>query len=177
MRCTRSRAVFKLRIGSPRPGERRRYVPCLIGVKPQMKNLRLIIGSVILGVLFCVSFANSFSVATSGERTTAVCISSDRPASRARRRRIWRLTKYTFRYTSQDGEVHSPSIRFGPFWLTPKVGESVPIVYAKGSPDSIYYDSVFHVWMLPAILGGVLIVVVARRLMWRRPNINNDHSV
>jgi hypothetical protein len=61
-------------------------------------------------------------------------------------------------------------MRFGAFWLNPKVGESVPIVYTKGSPDSIYHDSVFHIWMLPAIFGGLFIVAVGKRLIWRRPN-------
>jgi hypothetical protein len=67
--------------------------------------------------------------------------------------------------------VHSPTIRYGAFWLNPEVGESVPIVYAKGSPDSIYYDSVLHVWMIPALLGSLLIAMVAKRVIWRRPGV------
>lgn len=160
-----------LRVFLPSPLMRVVMPPCLINVDPRMKSLRLIIVLVISLVLFCITFANSLSVTTNGERTTAACVDVDRPASRAGRRQSWRFTKYKFRYTAQDGQVHSPTIRFGAFWLKPKVGESVPIIYSKESPDSIYHDSIFHVWMLPAVFGGVLIVFVVKRVIWRRPNI------
>ncbi len=65
-------------------------------------------------------------------------------------------------------------MRFGAFWLSPESGESVPIIYAKESPDLIYLDSFFHVWMLPAILGGVLILIVVKRVIRRPPSFNND---
>lgn len=133
-----------------------------------MKNLRLILTSIVLLVLFCITFASSLSVARNGERATAICVDVDRP-NRSRRRSSWRYTSYKFRYTAQDQQVHTPTIRFGAFWLRPKVGESVPILYLKDSPDSIYHDSVFHVWMFPAILGGLLIVLVVKQTIWRRP--------
>lgn len=134
-----------------------------------MKNLRLILTAIVLLVLFCITFASSLSVTRNGERATAICVDVDRPATRSGRRRSWRSTNYKFRYTDRDQQVRTPTIRFGAFWLNPKVGESVPILYSKNSPDSIYHDSVFHVWMFPAILGGLLVVLVIKQTIWRRP--------
>ncbi len=151
--------------------------PALYCIGPRMKNLMLIFSAIVVLVVFCISLKNSLSVTLNGARSMAVCTDADRPVRRSARRRGLRFTKYRFRYTDQDGQEQSATIRYGAFWLNPEVGESVPIVYARDSPDSIYYDSVVHVWMFPAIFGSVLIALAAKRVIRRRPNVENDNPV
>ncbi len=133
-----------------------------------MKNVLLIISAIVVLVLFCISLKNSLSVTLDGVRTTAVCTKVDGPARRSSRQRRMRFRTYHFRYTDQEGQAHSPTIRYRMYWKNPDVGESVPIVYATKSPDLIFYDSVFHIWMLPVIFGGLLIAMVVKRVI-RRP--------
>lgn len=132
--------------------------PTIFPGKDSMQNLRIFIILAVLGVLFCITSANSLSVASNSERTSAICTSVSGQDQRTSRRRRWKFKKYSFRFSDQQGQEHSSTIQYGPFWLSPEVGESVPIVFAEGSPDSIYYDSVLHIWMFPILIGGIILV-------------------
>ena len=55
-------------------------------------------------------------------------------------------------------------------WISltrPKAGDEVEIMYAKDSPQLIYYDSMLFVWMLPAILGGLLLFPLTKFFLRR----------
>ena len=136
-----------------------------------MKNLFLAVSAITVLVLFGISFKNSLSVTLDGARATAVCTAVEQSARRSGRaaRRSRRFRKYSFRYTDQQGQEHSASIQYRMFWQNPEVGEWVPILYPRSSPALIYYDSVFHVWMYPAILGLLLTAMGVKRLARLRP--------
>ena len=105
-------------------------------------------------VLFCLSAKNSLTVTMNGGKATALCVSEPRKTTK-RSRRFLAARESRFRYTDENGESHMASI-----WISltrPKAGDKVDIMYAKDSPQLIYYDSVLFVWMLPAILGCLLL--------------------
>lgn len=139
-----------------------------------MKNLTTFVSVITVLVLFCISCKNSLSVTLDGARSTAVCTAVDRSVRRSGGRR--RITKYSFRYTDLDGQMHSAAIQYRVFWQRPEVGESVSIVYSTRSPDLIYYDSVFHVWMFPVIFGCLLVAAVVKRVIRRRPKVDVDYA-
>lgn len=136
-----------------------------------MKNtVTLLVSTLVMLALFCVTLKNSCSATFQGVPAMAVCTEVVQP-SRHKRSRGFSLTRwntYRFRYTDQDGATQIATAGYGAFWVRPKEGDSVPIIYVKGSPSLIYYDSVFHVWMFPAILGGLLVAIGARQVIKRR---------
>ncbi len=141
-----------------------------------MKNLFLAVSAIAVLALLGISSKNSLSVTLDGARATAVCTGVDQPARRSGRaaRRSRRFREYSFRYTDEQGLEHSASIRYRVFWRNPEVGESVPIIYARSSPELIYYDSVFHVWLYPAIFGVLLTAMGAKRLARLRTRADSD---
>ena len=127
-------------------------------------KLSKIVSILVVLVLFCLSIKNSATVTMNGGKATAVCISEPRKTTK-RSRRSFSPRESRFRYSDENGETHVASI-----WISltrPKSGEKVEIRYAKNSPKLIYYDSVFFVWMLPAILGCLLLVPIGRLLLRR----------
>lgn len=49
----------------------------------------------------------------------------------------------------------------------------MPIIYLEDSPDVIYYDSVLHVWMFPAIFGVLLVAMGAKQVLRLRSSMNS----
>ena len=116
-------------------------------------------------VLFCLSMKNTLTVTMNGSKATAVCVSE--PTKTTRRSRSFLAARESrFRYTDENGDSHKASIWISP--TRPKAGDNVEIIYAKDSPQLIYYDSMLFVWMLPAILGSTLLFPLAKFFL-RRP--------
>jgi hypothetical protein len=115
-------------------------------------------------VLFCLSAKNSLTVTMNGGKATAVCVSEPRKTTR-RSRKFLAARECRFRYTDENGDAHRASI-----WISltrPKAGDKVEIIYAKDSPKLIYYDSILFVWMLPAILGSLLLFPLTKFFLRR----------
>lgn len=115
-------------------------------------------------VFFCLSVRNSLTVTRNGGKATAVCVSEPRSTSRISRG-LLAVRECRFRYTDENGDSHKASI-----WISltrPKAGETVEIMYAKDSPKLIYYDSILFVWMLPAILGFLLLFPITKFFLRR----------
>jgi hypothetical protein len=115
-------------------------------------------------VLFCLAAKNSLTVTMNGGKATAICVSEPRKTSR-RSRRFLAARESRFRYTDENGDSHMASI-----WISltrPKAGDKVEIMYAKDSPQLIYYDSMPFVWMLPAILGSLLLFPLTKFFLRR----------
>lgn len=115
-------------------------------------------------VLFFPSTKNSLTVTINGGKATAVCVTEPRKTSR-RSRRFLSARESRFRYTDENGDPQMASI-----WISlsrPKAGESVEIIYAKNSPQLIYFDSIIFVWMLPAISGGLLLFLITKFILSR----------
>lgn len=128
-----------------------------------MKRPKLIAIIAVL-VLFFLSAKNSLTVTMNGSKATAVCVSEPTKTTR-RSRRLLAARESRFRYTDENGDSHTASI-----WISltkPKVGDEVEIIYAKDSPQLIYYDSQLFVWMLPAILGILLLFPLTKLFIGR----------
>ena len=135
-----------------------------------MRLLRFWIALVVVSAFFLITSWNSFLVMSSGEKAIAVCTSIEKPAKRRARRGI--LTRlrggtHHFRFDLANGEKQAATIQFG-LWLRPKVGESVAIVFANGSPQTIYYDSFLYVWLFPLLSGSLLIAMVLKKSVLRK---------
>ena len=109
-------------------------------------------------VLFGISAKNSITVTMDSGEAVATCISE--PSKRTRRRGLTSIRESRFRYQDEDGNSQEASIWFS--IPRPKAGEEVAILYAKSSPQLIYYNSVFFVWMLPLIFGILLTIQPVR---------------
>lgn len=115
--------------------------------------------------LFCLSAKNSLTVTMNGGKATAVCVSEPRKTTRQSRRPL-SARESRFRYVDENGDSHMASI-----WISlsrPKAGDEVEILYAKESPELIYYDSVLFVWMLPAISGSLLLFPLTKFFLRRK---------
>ena len=117
-------------------------------------NPRTILSTIVILVLFGISAKNSITVTMDSGEAVATCISE--PSKRTRRRGLTSIRESRFRYQDEDGNSQEASIWFS--IPRPKAGEEVAILYAKSSPQLIYYNSVFFVWMLPLIFGLLLLV-------------------
>ena len=116
-------------------------------------------------VLFCLSVKNSLTVTMNGGKATAVCVSEPTKTTK-RTRRLFSARESRFRFTDENGDSQMASIWFS--LSRPKVGDEIDILYAKDSPQLIYYDSVAFVWMLPAILGALLLFPLAKFFLFRK---------
>lgn len=135
-----------------------------------MKLLRFWISMTVVLVFFLITSWNSFQVMSSGEKAIAVCASIEKPAKRRAKRGILNRLRgdtYHFRFDTANGEKQTATIQFG-LWLRPKVGESVAIIFPKGSPQTIYYDSFLYVWLFPLLSGCILIAIVLRKSLFRK---------
>ena len=121
-------------------------------------NFRTILSTVIILVLFGISVKNSITVTMDCGEAIATCISE--PRKRSRRRGLTSIRESRFRYQDEDGNSQPASVWFS--IPRPKSGEEVEILYAKKSPQLIYYNSVLFVWMLPAIFGILLTIQPVR---------------
>lgn len=120
-------------------------------------NIRKILSIVIVLALLGISTKNSITVTMDSGEATATCISEPRKSSR--RNRLFSIRESRFRYQDDDGNSQEASIWFS--IPRPKAGEEVEILYAKKSPQLIYYNSVLFVWMLPAIFVVLLAFIPA----------------
>ena len=133
-------------------------------------NLSRLLAILVVLVLFFLSVKNSLSVTMNGGKATAVCVSEQRKTTSQSRRPL-AARESRFRYTDEKGDSHTASI-----WISftrPEAGEKVEIRYAKNAPQLIDYDSVVFVWMLPAILGSLLLFPLAKFFL-RRTNQNYE---
>lgn len=57
-------------------------------------------------------------------------------------------------------------------WLTPKTGETVPVVHLPGAPEDARIDSYWH-WLLPALFGafGIAALMGWTHGSWRRSGL------
>ena len=118
-----------------------------------------ILSIVVVLVLFGWSLKDSLTLTRSSGRATAVCVSEPRNTTR-QSRRLTSFNEARFRYTDEEGNAQQASM-----WLAfprPKTGDEVAIRYAKSSPELIYYDSAFAVWMWPVILGVLLLIPLGK---------------
>ena len=114
---------------------------------------------IVVLVLLGISTKNSITVTMNSGEAIATCINEPRRSTR-RSRGLLSIRESRFRYQDENGNSQKASIWFS--FPKPKAGDEMEILYAKNSPQLIYYNSVFFVWMLPAIFGSLLAFMPAR---------------
>lgn len=146
------------------------YVVCLVrrkrriasqestAVDELMKRPRILTILIVAG-LFGWSLKDSLTVAMNSGKATAVCVSQPRTTTRSSRR-LTSIRESRFRFTDEEGQEQTASMWFA--FPRPQAGEEVAIRYAKNSPQLIYYDSAFSLWMLPGIFGALLLVPLVK---------------
>lgn len=139
----------------------------LIGKSVSLRRRSVIWSSLIVGVAFLIVTAgltvHSCILLVRGVRTTGKVVRLI-PSMDSKGR-----VRYTpdFQYTAKSGMVYSTISNFSSNPPEYTVGQSIPVLYEPGHPETAMLDSFGALWFLPVLFGCFGIGILACGILFR----------